>query len=222
MTEAIDDRRMRGDGETGPFRLERSSVHPQLPPHDDDRAQNASSRAASLPPDDLVLELVSRRSDAISPATDTADATKEDAPTAPAVAEEDAAPAPTTDTSMLRLDRAGRRAARLLTWALAFDALVLFSLAFAGFLRVTRGGAGAPDLLVGSVAFVLALPCALGAQSLLRLGRGRATATTDARRFAQGIGHLRAIFVIKATVLFTTLGLGCFAFSLVASLLAFL
>jgi hypothetical protein len=121
-----------------------------------------------------------------------------------------------------RLDRAGRRAVRLLAWALAMDALVLLTLASISLGRLTREGAGAPDLLIGGVTLVLALPCILGAQSAARIGRRGATPTTDAHRFAQSVGHLRALFVIKATVLFTTLGLGCFAFSLIASLLALL
>lgn len=121
-----------------------------------------------------------------------------------------------------RLDRAGVRATRFLTTALAVDALVLLTLASMTLARLRYEAAGAPDLLVGLVALVLALPCLLGAISLFRMARRGSSATTDAHRFAQGIGHLRAIFVIKATVLFATLGLGCFAFSLVASLLAVL
>ncbi len=126
----------------------------------------------------------------------------------------------TPDPGALPLDRGGRRAARLVTQALVLDALLLLGLAGASVVRISRADAGVPDLLVGGLALVLSLPCLLGARSLWRLGRG--SATEDAHHFAQGIAHLRGIFVLKATVLFSALGLGCFAFSLIASLLALL
>jgi hypothetical protein len=127
---------------------------------------------------------------------------------------------PAPDPMLYPLDREGRRAGRRIVWALLLDAGVLVTLAVMAGLRVSRGGAGAPDVLLGGLALVLALPCLLAARSFWGLGRG--TAVDDAHRFAQGIAHLRGIFVLKATVLFATLGLGCFVFSLIASLLSLL
>lgn len=117
-----------------------------------------------------------------------------------------------------RLDRAGRRATRLVAAALFVDAVVLFALVGVSAIRISEAGAGIPDLMVGGLALILALPCLLGAHSLRRVGH--LDPSGDAHLFAQGIGHLRGIFVLKATVLFTALGLSCFAFSLLASLLA--
>lgn len=125
---------------------------------------------------------------------------------------------PQTAAAPARLDRAGRRATRLVVAALLADALVLLLLAGVSAIRVSEAGAGIPDLMVGGLALILALPCLLGAHSLRRVGQ--LDPTGDAHLFAQGIGHLRGIFVLKATVLFTALGLSCFAFSLIASLLA--
>lgn len=117
-----------------------------------------------------------------------------------------------------RLDRAGRRATRLLVAALLLDALVLLFLVGVSAVRVTEAGAGIPDLMVGGLALILALPCLLAAHSLRRVGQ--LDPIGDAHLFAHGIGHLRGIFMLKAGVLFTALGLSCFAFSLIASLLA--
>jgi hypothetical protein len=124
------------------------------------------------------------------------------------------------DPAALPLDRAGRRAGRRLVWALLLDAALLLTVTATAGLRMSRAGPGAPDVLFGGLALVLALPCLLSAWSFRGLGQG--SAHDDAHRFAQGIAHLRSIFVLKATVLFATLGLGCFAFSLIASLLSLL
>lgn len=144
------------------------------------------------------------RSDADPPAPEAADAT--------AHVEQ--------DPNSYPLDRAGRRAGRMVAWALLLDGLVLGAIVVVAGLRVSRAGAGVPDVLLGGLALVLALPCLLAARSFWGLGKG--SARDDAHRFADGIAHLRGIFILKATVLFTTLGLGCFAFSLIASLLALL
>jgi hypothetical protein len=143
-------------------------------------------------------------------------ATPEDGPEVPPETPRETVPIPLVDPATLPLDRGGRRAARFVTQALVLDALVLLGLTTACGVRLARGAAGAPDLLLGGLALVLALPCLLAARSLHGLGRG--TATDDAHRFAQGIAHLRGIFVLKATLLFATLGLGCFTFSLLVSL----
>ncbi len=117
-----------------------------------------------------------------------------------------------------RLDRAGRRATRFVAAALFVDALVLLVLVGVSGVRISEAGAGIPDLMVGGLALILALPCLLGAYSLRRVGH--LDATGDAHLFAHGIGHLRGFFLVKAAVLFTALGLSCFAFSLIASFLA--
>lgn len=229
MTEALTptpDRsaRKRRDEETAPFVLDRSSVRP--PPEPSTTASHE---------EDAIVDLVARRSDPIAPMTaleppstsppSGSGSGSDEIPTAAPEASpsgEQALPARASGAPSLPLDRPGRRALRLVSWALALDGLVLLTLSGAAAARLTREGAGAPDLLLAGVALVLALPSLLGANLLFRVGRRGSTETLDARRFSQGIGHLRAIFVIKATVLFTTLGLGCFVFSLVASLLALL
>jgi len=125
---------------------------------------------------------------------------------------------PATPLPPARLDRAGRRATRFVAAALFLDALVLLALVGVSTVRISEAGAGIPDLMVGGLALILALPCLLGAHSLRRVGH--LDATGDAHLFANGIGHLRGFFLLKATVLFTALGLSCFAFSLIASFLA--
>lgn len=213
MTEALGERRRRGeDDATAPFVLDRSSVRPpttEPPP----TIGPPTHETADAPPDehahdehDGVVDLVSRRS----------------IPSTEPLAAQPALAATSRANDTRRLDKPGRRAARWLAWALVVDALVLLTLAFTSLGRLLDEGAGAPDLLIGSVSLVLALPCVLGARHLAGVGRRTSTPTHDAHGFAQGIGHLRALFVIKATVLFMTLGLGCFAFWLIASLLALL
>jgi hypothetical protein len=218
MTETLAEPRRprREEDATAPFVLDRTSTRP--PPAPDDLEPESIAHVEHDGEHDGVVHLVSRRSDPSE---------RGETPHAPETTADEAAPsgdarALAAHLTEPRLDRAGRRAVRLLAWALAMDALVLLTLASISLGRLTREGAGAPDLLIGGVTLVLALPCLLGAQSAARIGRRGATPTTDAHRFAQSVGHLRALFVIKATVLFTTLGLGCFAFSLVASLLALL
>jgi hypothetical protein len=215
MTETLAEPRRprREEDATAPFVLDRTSTRP--PPAPEELEPASIPHAGEDVEHDGVVHLVSRRSDPSERGE--ASHADEATPVAPPADARDAAHA-----TEPRLDRAGRRSVRLLAWALAMDALVLLTLASISLGRLTREGAGAPDLLIGGVTLVLALPCILGAQSAARIGRRGATPTTDAHRFAQSVGHLRALFVIKATVLFTTLGLGCFAFSLVASLLALL
>ncbi len=224
MTETVGRRgRRKEDEATAPFVLDRSSVRPP-PPAASESAERESLRddAAIASPvaspvaghaleaalvdgtasgehdeHDGVVDLVSRRSVPSEQPVRTS------------------APADTR-----RLDRAGRRASRWLAWALVVDAAVLLTLAFTSLSRLLDGAAGAPDLLIGSVTFVLALPCLLAARHLGGIGRRSTTRVHDAHGFAQGIGHLRAIFMLKAFVLASTLGLGCLAFSLIASLLA--
>ncbi|MBN8609898.1 MAG: hypothetical protein J0L92_04910 [Deltaproteobacteria bacterium] len=206
MTETLGERRRRGeDDATAPFVLDRSSVRPPTteppPTHETGASPNPDEHAHDE--HDGVVDLVSRRS----------------------IPSSEPLPAPAATSranDTRRLDKPGRRAARWLAWALVVDALVLLTLAFTSLGRLLDEGAGAPDLLIGSVSLVLALPCVLGARHLAGVGRRTSTPTHDAHGFAQGIGHLRALFVIKATVLFMTLGLGCFAFWLIASLLALL
>jgi hypothetical protein len=211
MTETLaEPRRPRHeDDATAPFALDRPSTRPPPPP---ERLEAESFSGVEDDAHDGFVHLVSRRSDP---------GERGEAPQSTGVPSPEARELAAHATEP-RLDRAGRRAVRLLAWALAMDAVVLLTLATMSLGRLTREGAGAPDLLIGGVMVVLALPCILGAQSAARIGRRDATPTTDAHRFAQSVGHLRALFVIKATVLFTTLGLGCFAFSLIASLLALL
>lgn len=136
----------------------------------------------------------------------------------PDAAEERGEGEPATPLPPARLDRAGRRATRFVAAALFVDALALLALVGVSAVRISEAGAGIPDLMVGGLALILALPCLLGAHSLRRVGH--LDATGDAHLFANGIGHLRGFFLLKATVLFTALGLSCFAFSLIASFLA--
>lgn len=212
MTETLaESRRARRDDEgTAPFVLDRTSTRP--PPAPADRPEPTIADSDEV--HDGVVHLVSRRSDP-GPVRDGAHEPRAAAGPEPNTPDGAHATEP-------RLDRAGRRSVRLLAWALGMDAIVLLTLASISLGRLTGEGAGAPDLLIGGVTLVLALPCILGARSAAAIGRRGATPTTDAHRFAQSVGHLRALFMFKAAVLFATLGLGCFAFSLVASLLALL
>lgn len=212
MTETLGERRRRAeDDATAPFVLDRSSVRPpEAPPTGETEAgpDAAADEHAHDAHDehDGVVDLVSRRS----------------IPSSEPLTAQPALTRTSRANDTRRLDKTGRRAARWLAWALVVDAMVLLTLAFTSLGRLLDEGAGAPDLLIGSVSLVLALPCVLGARQLAGVGRRNGTPTHDAHGFAQGIGHLRGLFVIKATVLFMTLGLGCFAFSLIASLLALL
>lgn len=196
MTEALTER-PEDDG-TAPFVLRER-------PGDDATAPFALERVADPTPGAVGDPVAAPGEEGLAPAEE-AHAPSE-APTAP-------------DPSSYPLDRAGRRAGRQIVWALVLDAGILATIVAHAGLRISRSGAGAPDVLLGGLALVLALPCLLAARSFWGLGRG--TAKEDAHRFAQGIAHLRGIFVLKATVLFATLGLGCFVFSLVASLLSLL
>jgi hypothetical protein len=117
------------------------------------------------------------------------------------------------------LDRAGRRGLRFLKQSLLVHGTLLAAVGIASCLRVARIGWSAPELVVGGLGFVLALPCFLSARTLWRLGR-TPDAHLDAQKFAQGIAHLRAMFVLRATLLFTTLAVSCFAFSLIAAFIA--
>lgn len=203
MTEALGEPGLRPseDDETAPFALERTA--------DPERAPGPPLAAPEVAPDiapDMAPEVAPAVAHEVTPEIAHGVVT-------PGARE---TPIPLVDPASLPLDRMGRRAARFVTQALLLDALVLVGLAVACGVRLRHEGAGAPDLLLGGLALVLALPCLLAARSLYGLGRG--TATDDAHRFAQGIAHLRGIFVLKATLLFATLGLGCFTFSLLVSL----
>ena len=118
-----------------------------------------------------------------------------------------------------KLDRAGRRSLRFLKQSLLVHGALLAVVGFASCLRIVRIGWSPPELVVGGLAFVLSLPCFLSANTLWRLGR-TPDAHLDAHKFAQGIAHLRAMFVLRATLLFATLGASCFAFSLIAAFIA--
>lgn len=122
----------------------------------------------------------------------------------------------------LTLDGAGRGAVRRVSLAIFLEAFVLASLAVASFTRVFRDGVEAmgPELLVGALALALAIPALHSARDFWRVGRRSSDAKSDARYVVQAVGHLRALFIVKATLLFVTLGLGCFAFSLIAALVA--
>lgn len=204
MTEALTEpsASQRNDEGTAPFILDRSVADAPAP-------LGSEAAAPSEDEHDGVVHLVSRREDPSGRPREPSDVPDE-------------VPARPEDATEPRLDRAGRRAARLLAWALGVDAVVALTLAAVSLGRLARGGAGVPDLVLGAVALTLALPCILGAQSAARIGRRGTTPASDAHRFAKSIGRLRWLFALKATVLFTTLGLGCFAFSMIASLLALL
>ena len=118
-----------------------------------------------------------------------------------------------------KLDRAGRRSLRFLKQSLLVHGTLLAAVGAASCFRIARIGWSPPELVVGGLAFVLSLPCFLSANTLWRLGR-TADAHLDAHKFAQGFAHLRAMFVLRATLLFTTLGVSCFAFSLIAAFIA--
>ena len=118
-----------------------------------------------------------------------------------------------------KLDAAGRRGLRLLKQSLIVHGMLLAAVGVASCVRMARIGWSAPELVVGGLGFVLALPCFLSARTLWGLGR-TADAHLDAHKFAQGIAHLRAMFVLRASLLFTTLCVGCFAFSLIAAFIA--
>lgn len=120
------------------------------------------------------------------------------------------------------LDRAGRRAARRASFALLLDGVALLGLAGASVTRIARTGAGIPELVLGGIALVLALPCLFAARSLRRVGRRDASAVEDAHGLAQGVAHLRGLFILKASLLFLFLGLGCFVSSVVGAFLAWL
>ncbi len=162
----------------------------------------------------LLTTRAGEASAAPTPSPEAADASAADERTS-------SAPAGSEEVALERLDRGGRRAVRRLVLALVLEALVLASLAGVSLGRLVRdgGGAAGPDALIGAVALVLTLPTIFGAYELARVGRAGSTPPLDARRLARGVGHLRTLFIVKATVLFTTLGLGCFVFSLLAALL---
>lgn len=177
---------------TEPFLLDRTSA-PRV------EAEEADSERISLDPEGAI-PLV-RRSEPVPPeSTDATEATE--------VAPVDRV-----------LDRAGRRGLRFLKQSLLVHGTLLAAVGIASCLRVARIGWSAPELVVGGLGFVLALPCFLSARTLWRLGR-TPDAHLDAQKFAQGIAHLRAMFVLRATLLFTTLAVSCFAFSLIAAFIA--
>lgn len=118
-----------------------------------------------------------------------------------------------------KLDAAGRRGLRFLKQSLLVHGTLLAAVGIASSVRIARAGWSAPELVVGGLGFVLALPCFLSARTLWGLGR-TSDEHRDAQKFAQGIAHLRAMFVLRATLLFTTLGVSCFAFSLIAAFIA--
>ena len=118
-----------------------------------------------------------------------------------------------------KLDRAGRRSLRFLKQSLLVHGSLLAVVGVASCIRIVRIGWSPPELVVGGLALVLSLPCFLSANTLWRLGR-TPDDHLDAHKFAQGIAHLRAMFVLRATLLFTTLGVSCFAFSLIAAFIA--
>ena len=118
-----------------------------------------------------------------------------------------------------KLDRAGRKSLRFLKQSLLVHGALLAAVGVASCVRIVRIGWSPPELVVGGLGFVLSLPCFLSANTLWRLGR-TPDAHLDAHKFAQGIAHLRAMFVLRATLLFATLGVSCFAFSLIAAFIA--
>lgn len=116
------------------------------------------------------------------------------------------------------LDASGRRVLRRLASALAVETAMLLGVLVLAIARAVEHGVGAPDVLVGGLAAVLAMPSMLALASLR--GVTRAEPSVAAQRIAQSLAHLRGVFVIKATLLFAVLSVGCFLFSVLVALLA--
>lgn len=97
----------------------------------------------------------------------------------------------------------------------------LFSIAIGAIVvaQLTLGHGNVPSVVAGVLVGAIGLWSLLAGFHFHRVGR---TQREDAAQLVAAFGNLRSIFLLKAIGLFLALALSCFAFSIVASLLALL
>lgn len=102
----------------------------------------------------------------------------------------------------------------------------LFSVAIGSIViaQITMGRVNVIAVVAGVLVGAIGLWSLLGGYHLNRIGAARTGQGTreDAAHLVAAFGNLRSIFLLKAIGLFLVLALSCFAFSVVASLLALL